>query len=160
MDKEENKFLPTLVNKIKYTKKVRIADIKTYLVDEYNLTKTLNKENKNLRKSLEKACIVNQKYDLALITIDEYKTRLKDKDEEINDLEKQISKLKQDIKIVTNERNDLKLRTKNINLEVEKIKKDGLKEYKKNKIKEISNLKGHISKDKIIGILKGEPNNE
>lgn len=153
MNKEYNKLLPTLVNKIKYTKKVKVSDIKTYLVDEYKLTKTLNKENKDLRKQLEKAKQTEQKYDLFLITLDEYKTRLKDKDNEINDLEIRVKKLNETITLLTNERNDLKLKTKNFNLEIEKIKKDGRKEYKKKIRNEISNLKGHISKDTILDII-------
>lgn len=150
---ENKKFLPTLVNKIKYTRKVRVADIKTYLVDEYKLTKSLDKENKELRKSIEKAELINQKYDVALITLDEYKQRLKDKNSEISDLENKIKTMKVELKLTTSERNDLKLKSKKINLEIEKIKRDGCKEYKKELKREISNLKGHIKKNDILRLL-------
>lgn len=150
---ENKNLLPTLVNKIKYTKKVRVSDIKTYLVDEYKLTKSLDKENKELRKRIENAEVINQKYDVALITLDEYKQRLKDKNSEITDLENKIKKMKEEIKLITSERNDLKLKSKKFNLEIEKIKKDGCKEYKKELKREITNLKGHISKDTILNII-------
>lgn len=150
---ENKNFLPTLVNKIKYTKKVRVADIKTYLVDEYKLTKSLDKENKQLKQEIEKAEIINQKYDIALITLDEYKQRLKDKNTEITDLENKLRTIKKELQLITSDRNDLKLKAKKFNLEIEKIKRDGCKEYKKELKREISNLKGHISKETILNII-------
>ena len=149
----KQKFLPTLVNKIKYTKKVRVADIKTYLVDEFKLAKELNNENKKLKQVVKKAEIINQKYDLTLITLEEYKDRIKDKNKEIDNLESEIKKLKENINLLTNERNDLKLKTKNIDLQIDKIKKDAIKNFKKYITQNIKNAKGHLTKDIVVEIV-------
>lgn len=150
---EKTKFLPALVNKIKYTKKVRIADIKTYLVDEFNLTKSLDKENKGLRKELKKAEVISQKYDLTLVTLSEYKERLKKKDDEIKELENSTNKLKEEIRKLRDEKTELTLKVKKMNIDFDKIKKDGQKELRTKLKKEIKDLKGHISKDKILEII-------
>lgn len=145
--------MPALVNKIKYTKQVRIADIKKYLVDEFNLTKTLDKENKKLRKELQKAEVTSQKYDLTLVTLSEYKERLKRKDTEIKELEATINKYKNEIRTLKDEKTELSLKVKQMNIDFDKIKKDGQKELKNKLKKEIKELKGHISKDKILEII-------
>lgn len=149
----KEKFLPALVNKIKYTKKVKVADIKTYLVDEFNLTKKLDKENLKLRKELQKCEVTKQKYDLALVTLSEYKERLKTKDTEKEKLEEEINSLKETIKTLTNEKNDLYLKVKKMNIDFDKIKKDGQKELINELKKEIKELKGHISKDRVLEIV-------
>ena len=155
MEKEntKEKFLPALVNKVKYTKKVRVADIKTYLVDEFNLTKTLNKENKQLRKELQKAEVISQKYDLTLVTLSEYKERLKTKDTEIKELEEKINKLNNEIRKLQDEKTELSFKVKQMNIDFDKIKKDGQKELRNKFKKEIKELKGHISKDKVLEII-------
>ena len=150
---EKQKFLPALVSKVKYTKKVRVADIKSYLVDEFKLSKELNNENKKLKKDLKKAEEISQKYDLTLITLEEYKDRIKDKNKEISNLEQEIKKLNESIKLLTNERNDLKLKTKNIDLQIDKIKKDAIKNFKKDITQNIKNAKGHLTKDIVVEIV-------
>ena len=150
---ENKNFLPALVNKIKYTKKVRIADIKKYLVDEFNLTKTLDKENRQLRKELQKAEVTSQKYDLTLVTLSEYKERLKRKDTEIKELEEKINKSNNEIRKLKDEKTDLSFKVKQMNIDFDKIKKDGQKELRTKLKREIKDLKGHISKDKILEII-------
>ena len=151
---EKKRFIPALVSTIKYTRKVKVADIKQYLVDEYKLTNELNKENKDLRKQLEVANEINQKYDLSLITLDEYKKRLEDNKKEISDLEKNIKIKNNEINKLTSEKNDLKIKATDISLKIEKIKKEAIREYKKELISAINDLKGNIAKSKVIDLIK------
>ncbi len=151
---EKKKFIPALISTIKYTRKVKVADIKQYLVDEYKLTNELNKENKDLRQQLEVANVISQKYDLSLITLDEYKKRLGDSKKEISDLEKTIKRKNDEIDKLTLEKNDLKIKATDISLKIDKIKKESIKEYKKELISAINDLKGNIAKTKVINLIK------
>ena len=151
---ENNKFLPTLVNKIKYSRKVKVADIKSYLVDEFKLAKELTKENEKLRQDIEEQKIIEQKYDLTLVTLDEYKGRLAEKEKMINELKRKIDKLNTDIKLLSNENTDLKIKNNNISLRVKNIKEDGTTEFKKRLIPQIKNIKGHLIKESVIKIIE------
>ena len=84
--------------------------------------------------------------------IKELEKRLKEINK-ITDLENKLRTIKKELQLITSDRNDLKLKAKKFNLEIEKIKRDGCKEYKKELKREISNLKGHISKETILNII-------
>lgn len=116
---EKKRFIPALISTIKYTRKVKVADIKQYLVDEYKLTNKLNKENKDLRKELEKAKEVGQKYDLALVTLDEYKNRIKDKDSDIKELKNSINELKNEINDYKSKINDMVIKERQIQKDID-----------------------------------------
>lgn len=158
----EKKYLPAIVNKlkIKRTKKVKVADIKKYLVDEYKLTDTLNAENKDLRKKLDDADLVKQKYDLALVTLDEYKKRLDDKDREIKDLRDNKEELKEQYQEVCEERNNLKVQYReyeikiaDMNKEIKKESEKKIKSFKNSLIDDVKNSKGAWSKAKIVELI-------
>ncbi len=153
MNKEKNQFLPTLINKVKYSRKVKVADIKRYLVDEFKLTKDLDKQNKELKGKLEEAEELEKKYELTLVTLSEYKARIEERNKEIGKLEEKIEKQKRKINELENEKNDLELKTRNINLQIEKIQRDGLKQFKNDLRKEINDLKGHITKEIVLNIV-------
>ena len=159
--KENNKLLPALntlvpkvVKNIKYSRKIKVADIKQYLVDEYKLTKELGKENKNLRKELNKSKVIEEKYDLTLITLDEYKSRINDKNEEIKELNDKLKSIKDELKLIKDEKNTLIIENKKMQKDNEKIIKDFKKDYKKLLIEEIQNTKGTLSKKKVCDILE------
>ena len=154
----DNKFLPALVPRaiknIKYSRKVKVADIKQYLVDEYKLTKELDKENKKLKKELDDAQIIKEKYELTLITLDEYKSRIDSKNNDIKELENKLSKLRDDVKILKDEKNTLTIENKKLSRDNDKIINNFKKEYNKKLIDEIENTKGALSKVRIIDIIE------
>lgn len=159
--KENNKslpalsnFVPKVVKNIKYSKKVKVADIKQYLVDEYKLTKKLDKENRNLRKELNEAKLIEEKYDLTLITLDEYKNRISDKNEEIKELNDKLKGLKDELKFIKDEKNTLIIENKKLQRDNEKIIKDFKKDYNKQLIEKIQNTKGTLSKAKVYAIIE------
>lgn len=149
-----NKLLPALVKKIEYSKKVKVADIKKYLADEYKLTDKLNKENKELRKQLDEADITRQKYELTLITLDEYTKRLKEKDKTIDELLKDKDNLKKEKQKIFDENNDLKIRYRDFEKEIKETETIIFKSTKQMIIERIQETKGQLSKTKVIDIIK------
>lgn len=165
---EKKRFIPALVSTIKYNRKVKVADIKQYLVDEYKLTNKLNKENKDLRKELEKAKEVGQKYDLALVTLDEYKNRIKDKDTDIKELKNSINELKNEINdykskindMVIKERQmqkDIDIRAKEAEKKLETVKsevKKAVNDYKIELYNLFDSITGTLPKYKIKYVIR------
>ena len=140
MNKEKNQFLPTLINKVKYSRKVKVADIKRYLVDEFKLTKDLDKQNKELKGKLEEAEELEKKYELTLVTLSEYKARIEERNKEIGKLEEKIEKQKRKINELENEKNDLELKTRNINLQIEKVIMKGLSIYSEDRYQTVNDM--------------------
>ena len=154
----ENKLsiIPQKLKEVKYKRKVKIADIKQYLVDEYNLTKELDKENRNLKSQIEELEISKQKYELTLVTLDEYKKRIERKNEDIKELENQKKELKNKNRLLTNEKNDIKIQLKAFEKDMSKIEKKISKEIISQLVSKIQKAKGTLSKQKAIEIIKGE----
>jgi predicted transcriptional regulator len=153
-EEQKQKFLPALIGKIKYSRKVKVADIKQYLVDEYKLTDTLNKENKKLREDLEEADVTRQKYELALITLDEYKKRINNYEKDIKDLEDKIETIKEEKNDIINERNDLKIKSRDFLIAMETEKDNAIEQMKKDLVKIIENTKGSLVKADMINKIK------
>lgn len=149
-----NKLLPALVKKIEYSKKVKVADIKKYLADEYKLTDKLNKENKELRKQLDEADITRQKYELTLITLDEYTKRLKEKDKTIDELLKDKDNLKEEKQKIFDENNDLKIRYRDFEKKIKETETITFNTTKQMIIERIKETKGRLSKTKVIDTIK------
>lgn len=147
-------------------KKVTVSDIKQYLVDEYKNSNNLQKQIYKLKDELKEKVAVQIKYEATLVTLDEFKQRLKTKDERIKELDNQIKTLNQKIKNVTDERNSKILDYKKLNKMYDALKtkfdKEVIKEanikfktFITSKIDEVNNLKGHVKKEDILQILGG-----
>lgn len=159
-------------------KKVTVADIKQYLVDEFQNTNKQQKEIEELKDKLKKALEIELKYNTTLVTLDEYKSRLKDREERILKLEKDIERLEIKCRKENELKNDEILKNKKIsnlyneldksfNKKIEEkvtsqkqgiIKQEYLKykNIKENIIEIIQNSRGNISKSKIIEIINTE----
>lgn len=147
-------------------KKVTVSDIKQYLVDEYKNNDNLQKQIYKLKDELKEKVAVQIKYEAALTTLDEFKQRLKTKDERIKQLDNQIKDLNQTIKMVTDERNSKILDYKKLNkmyndlktkFDKEVVKESNIKfkTFITSKIDEVNNIKGHVKKEDILQILGG-----
>lgn len=145
-------------------KKVSVSDIKQYLVDEYKNNENMQKQIYKLQDELKDKVTIQIKYETTLVTLDEYKNRLKAKDDRIKELDNQIKNLNKKIKSITDEKNSEILNYKKLNKlydslknnfdkEVNKKISEKLKDYKNTKINEITNLKGHIRKDDVVRML-------
>lgn len=138
----------------KYKKKVSVADIKQYLADEFDNSKKLQNEVYHLQDELKKAKEYEVKYNLSLVTLDNYKERVTNVNERNKQLESQIKSFQNTIKQDKYEIADLKLENKKmekyINNIEKNIRKDIIKEYRE----KIAELKGHITKANILTLLK------
>lgn len=137
----------------KYKKKVSIADIKQYLVDEFENNKKMQNEIYKLQDELKVAKEFEAKYTLTLTTLEEYKERLKDKNNRNSQLNEQIKMLQETIKNQKYEINDLTLENKKMEKHINNIKKDVIKEVKEEYKEKIINLKGHIKKEDILKLF-------
>lgn len=148
-----NKFSLSILPK-KFTKKVSVADIKQYLVDEFDNSNKLQKDIYKLQDELKRAKEYEVKYELSLTTLDEYKNRKKTVEDRNKQLENQIKTFQNTIKEKTYEINNLKLENKKMENHIKNIekdiKKDIIKEYKE----KVNNLKGHIKKDDVLKLFK------
>ena len=133
----------------KYKKKVSVADIKQYLVDEFDNNKKLQNNVYQLQDELKKAKEYEVKYNLSLTTLEEYKERVIDVKERNKQLEEQIKALQETIKQDKYEVSDLKLENKKMEKHINNIEKDIKKEIINELKKEVNELKGHLKKDDI-----------
>lgn len=131
-----------------------VADIRQYLVEEFDNSKKQQNEIYALQDELKKAKEYEIKYNLTLTTLDEYKNRVETVKSRNEFLESQIKALQDTIKEKTNEINNLKLENrkmeKHINNIEEDIRKDIVVEFRT----KLSELRGHIKKENVIEILK------
>lgn len=136
----------------KFSKKISVADIKQYLVDEFNTTNELQKEVYSLQDKLDEAKKIKAEYLLTLTTLDEYKNRIEEVKKRNKNLENKIKGLQETIEDKTSEIANLTLENKKMEKYIknmkDNIKNDFIQEYKN----KISNLKGHIKKDDLLNM--------
>ena len=146
-------------------KKVSVNDIKQYLVDEFENTKSLQNQVYDLQDKIKKCAETQLKYDTTLLTLDEYKKRLEEKDRRIKSLDRDIEDYERQIKNINSAKNDEILKYKKLekmydelkskfNSKLEKEIKNKTLSYKEDIIEKVNNLKGRISKQQIIDLLR------
>ena len=153
----------SMIKKWRMKQKVSVPSIKQYLVDEFELTKSLEKENKEFYQRIENYKKTEEQYELSLTTLEKYKERIEDRNKEIKDLKEDNSKLKETIKTKDNDINEQKITIREITKENEKIKdnikkskEEAIKELKKVLISKINDTKGILSKEKVIQMINKE----
>lgn len=146
-------LLPKIIPK-KFTKKVSIADIKQYLVDEFDNNKKLQNEVYKLQDQLKIAKEYEVKYELSLTTLEEFKNRKNSVDDRNKELEVQIKELQNKIKEEIYKQNDLKIENKKMNDYIKNIEKNIKKDIKTKYKEKINNLKGDIKKEDILKLFK------
>ncbi len=138
----------------KYKKKVSVADIKQYLVEEFDNNKKLQNSVYQLQDELKKAKEYEIKYNLSLTTLEEFKNRVTDVKERNEQLEEQIKVLQETIKQNKYEISDLKLENKKMEKHINNIEKDIKKEIINEFKEKVKELKGHLKKDDILKLFK------
>ena len=144
-----NKF--SLIPK-KFNKKISVADIKQYLVDEFNTNNKLQTQVYELQDKLKVTKEYEVKYNLSLATLDEYKSRIEKVNARNKQLENQIEECQNTIKEQSYEIANLKLENKKMEDYTNKIKDNVKKEFIQEYKNKISNLKGHIKKDDLLNM--------
>ena len=147
----------SIIDKWKLKRKIAVPDIKQYLVDEFTIIKDLEKEIREKTKNINELELIKQKYEMSLVTLKEYKERLTSKDETIKELNKIISEKQQNVEYWQDMYNTTKLNNntmeKKINELVDernKLSNIVIHDYKDRLFKSVSDIKGHLSKDKVI----------
>ncbi len=146
-------------------KKVSVNDIKQYLVDEFENTKSLQNQVYDLQDKIKKCAETQLKYDTTLLTLDEYKKRLEEKDRRIKNLDRDIEDYERRIKNINSAKNDEILKYKKLekmydelkskfDSKLEKELKNKTLSYREDIIEKVNNLKGRISKQQIIDLLR------
>lgn len=145
-------------------KKVIVSDIKQYLVDEFKKTNNQEKQIEELKDKIKKCIEIEIKYNTTLVTLDEYRKRVENKEKRIIDLEKQFERLQNKLKAENDLKNDEIIKYKKLESLYDKLKSESekeiekrcslkMEEYKKSKIEIIKNTKGNISKKQVIDVL-------
>lgn len=142
-----NKF--SLIPK-KFNKKISVADIKQYLVEEFNTNNKLQNQVYVLQDELKVAKEYEVKYNLSLATLDEYKNRIEKVNVRNKQLENQIKELQKTIKNQSYEIANLKLENKKMEDYTNKIKDNVKKEFIQEYKNKVGNLKGHIKKEDLL----------
>ena len=146
-------------------KKVSVSDIKQYLVDEYKNNEKKQKEIYKLQDELKDKVKIQIKYETALVTLDEYKKRLEDRDSRIDTLNKQIKSLNKEIKQEIDFKNTKILEYKKLEKMYNNLKSDfndrlkkelklKQKDYVEEKINQLNSIKGHLKKEDTIKLLR------
>ena len=144
-----------LIPKKENVKEIKVPDLKQYLVNGYEEIRQVKKENIELENQLED--------EGALVTLSEFQQRDKDNKNEINRLKNKIKEKEQEINNINSQLNTYKIkqieydkREKNLKNEINENVKTKIDILKDNICNKIKNTKGNLSKDKIIDIIYKE----
>ena len=148
-----------LIPKKENVKEIKVPDLKQYLVNGYEEIRQVKKENIELENQLEEEKKNKQLYEGALVTLSEFQQRDKDNKNEINRLKNKIKEKEQEINNINSQLNTYKIkqieydkREKNLKNEINENVKTKIDILKDNICNKIKNTKGNLSKDKIIDI--------
>ena len=152
-----------LIPKKESVKEIKVPDLKQYLVNGYEEIRQVKKENIELENQLEEEKKNKQLYEEALVTLSEFQQRDKDNKNEINRLKNKIKEKEQEINNINSQLNTYKIRQieydkreKNLKNEINENVKTKIDILKDNICSKIKNTKGNLSKDKVIDIVYKE----
>ena len=159
----KEKIVALIPKKQESVKEVKVPDLKQYLVNGYEEIRQVKKENIELENQLEEEKKNRQLYEGALVTLSEFKQRDKDNKNEIDRLKNKIKEKEQEINNINSQLNTYKIRQieydkreKNLKNEINENVKRKINILKDNICNKIKNTKGNLSKDKVIDIVYKE----
>lgn len=134
-NKSDVKFKPNwlglkMMLKGGFKHKISIDDIKRYIHDEMSSNTNLQKEVHTLKNRLHEIDEWKEKYDLSCLTLEEYKTRLESKEEEIDYYINLVESLRRDIKKLKTQLGNLELQCKELRKENTVLRKENKKKTK------------------------------
>lgn len=162
----KEKIVALIPKKQESVKEIKVPDLKQYLVNGYEEIRQVKKENIELENQLEEEKKNRQLYEGALVTLSEFRQRDKDNKNEIDRLKNKIKEKEQEINNINSQLNTYKIkqieydkREKNFKNEINENVKRKINILKDNICNKIKNTKGNLSKDKIIDIIYKETEN-
>ena len=162
----KEKIVALIPKKQESVKEIKVPDLKQYLVNGYEEIRQVKKENIELENQLEEEKKNRQLYEGALVTLSEFRQRDKDNKNEIDRLKNKIKEKEQEINNINSQLNTYKIkqieydkREKNLKNEINENVKRKINILKDNICNKIKNTEGNLSKDKIIDIIYKETEN-
>ena len=159
----KEKIVALIPKKQESVKEIKVPDLKQYLVNGYEEIRQVKKENIELESQLEEEKKNKQLYEGAWVTLSEFQQRDKDNKNEINRLKNKIKEKEQEINNINSQLNTYKIRQieydkreKNLKNEINENVKRKINILKDNICNKIKNTKGNLSKDKVIDIVYKE----
>ena len=159
----KEKIVALIPKKQESVKEIKIPDLKQYLVNGYEEIRQVKKENIELENQLEEEKKNKQLYEGTLVTLSEFQQRDKDNKNEIDRLKNKIKEKEQEINNINSQLNTYKIRQieydkreKNLKNEINENVKRKINILKDNICNKIKNTKGNLSKDKVIDIVYKE----
>lgn len=159
----KEKIVALIPKKQESVKEIKVPDLKQYLVNGYEEIRQVKKENIELENQLEEEKKNKQLYEGALVTLSEFRQRDKDNKNEIDRLKNKIKEKEQEINNINSQLNTYKIRQieydkreKNLKNEINENVKRKINILKDNICNKIKNTKGNLSKDKVIDIVYKE----
>lgn len=159
----KEKIVALIPKKQESVKEIKVPDLKQYLVNGYEEIRQVKKENIELENQLEEEKKNKQLYEGALVTLSEFQQRDKDNKNEIDRLKNKIKEKEQEINNINSQLNTYKIkqieydkREKNLKNEINENVKRKINILKDNICNKIKNTKGNLSKDKVIDIVYKE----
>lgn len=159
----KEKIVAIIPKKQESVKEIKVPDLKQYLVNGYEEIRQVKKENIELENQLEEEKKNRQLYEGALVTLSEFRQRDKDNKNEIDRLKNKIKEKEQEINNINSQLNTYKIkqieydkREKNLKNEINENVKRKINILKDNICNKIKNTKGNLSKDKVIDIVYKE----
>lgn len=160
---KEAEQLPAQQNKLAPAN-IKVADIKQYLVNEYENVKKLEYRIQCQNDAIEKAKDLKLEYDAALVTLSEYKERLDRREKEIYNLERKLKEKDARIYSINEDLNTHKIMLRNKDTDHEKdrndlkvasskFRKEGISTLSEELLGIIENFKGPLSKQKAIEMI-------
>ena len=161
--KIKEKIVTLIPKKQESIKEIKVPDLKQYLVNGYQEIRQVKKENVELENQLEEEKKNRQLYEGALVTLSEFQQRDKDNKNEINRLKNKIKEKEEEINDINSQLNTYKIRQieydkreNNLKNEINENVKNRINILKENICNKIKNTKGNLSKDRMIEIIYKE----
>lgn len=137
---------------------VSVPDIKQYLVDEMERNKDLSLEIEGLRQKAEEQTELQNKYNAALVALDEYKRRISVLERDIEFACKQRRESFKECRKVESERNTYKIKCEQMECEEAQRLQDARRDEREKLIEAmvagIESSKGNLSKDRVCLFIR------
>ena len=135
---------------------IEVRDIKQYLVEEYERSRRLMMENERLRDQIDQSDEIKTKYDAALVTLDKYKNRIDDLEDQIKKERQKTEREKEERKAAVEQTNNYKIIMNRTAREKNQIRAEVIGEIKGEIVERIKAFKGNLSKTKAIELVEME----
>ena len=135
---------------------IPVRDLKEYLIKDFQQIQENEITISHLKDRIEELEKIELKYKATLITLEEFDTRTGREKEKIIKLEEKINNYKEEIKNLTEQKNDCIIREKQALEKVNNVRKNVINDYKEKLVTYINSRKGTLSKKRICEIIESE----